>query len=84
MTNWVLTKTVPDDVIQAFVNLERDPNFMRILGWFRGAKTEEQESFASIADDAELRRCQGRTQALSAILRMNDEAKQTLLNRIKK
>lgn len=84
MSNWVLTKTVPGEVIQAFVNLERDPNFTRILGWLRTAKTEEQNSFDSIAPEPELRCCQGRTQALSAILRVNDEAKQTFLNRIKK
>jgi len=76
--NWRTEKAVPEDVSRAFVNLKLDPNWMRILGWMQKAYEEEQHVVAVLRDDVDARWCQGRMQALEAILGANAIAEEKI------
>lgn len=80
--SWLTGKDTPEDVLQSFVNLRRDPNFNRIIEWFKNAQAEEREAFDTIVD-MNLYWCQGRSQALKKIINTNEHA-ETMLSQLRK
>ena len=77
--SWLSPNKVPQDVFQAFSNLEKDISFGKIIAWLEKARDEETGMYPGIADDVPLRWNQGRCQALDTILTTNKTAQEMLL-----
>lgn len=69
----------PDDrTLEALVRLERDPDFVRVIGWLSSLRTEEVETCMTMGPEIEVRRHQGRAMLLTEILSVIRDARKRM------
>jgi hypothetical protein len=63
------------DILEAFVELEHNPYWVRIAGWFEGSREAVNVRWINQEDDAEGHRLQGQARQLLEIVRVIREAR---------